>query len=213
MVDIQVALDHTSIEDALPIVSTLCRASKQPIFEVGTPLLKAEGMRSVRLVKSVCRGPPVSVDTKTMDTGALEAGLAADAGADMATVLAVADMVTITEFVDEARRRGMKSVVDTIGVENPLERAKLIIDNAAPDIVVFHLGIDVQRRRGASLTRLIEEAKKAMGLGPKVAVAGGINVDIAPLLSDLDIVVVGRYITGAPDPLGAYSKLLEALRG
>ncbi len=211
MVDVQVALDFTRIEDALPVVSALCSASKPPILEVGTPLIKAEGMRSVRIVKSVCGRSPISADTKTMDTGALEAMLAAEAGADMATVLAAADMATIVEFVEEARRRGMMSAVDTIGVDKPLERVRLIVDHVMPDIVVFHLGIDVQTRRGANLEALVEEAKKAASLGPRIAVAGGVDAKAASLLSELDIVIVGRYITRAHNPLDAYRELLTAL--
>ncbi len=212
MVDVQVALDFTRIEDALPVVSALCSAPRPPILEVGTPLIKAEGMRSVKIVKSVCGRSPISADTKTMDTGALEAALAAEAGADVATVLAVADVATIVEFVEEARRRGMMGAVDTIGVDRPLERIKLIVDHVVPDIVIFHLGIDVQTRRGTGLEVLVEEARKAAGLGPKIAVAGGVDARVAPLLSDLDIVIVGRYVTRASNPLDAYAELLAALR-
>ena len=59
-------------------------------IELGTPLIKQQGLSVVTNVKAAYPDKLVFADMKTMDAGELEADLAFDAGADIMTVLGTA---------------------------------------------------------------------------------------------------------------------------
>jgi 3-hexulose-6-phosphate synthase len=194
----------------------LCEAKAADIIEAGTPLIKAAGIYVVSALRIACPNIDIMADLKTMDVGALEARLAIEAGASMVSVLGAAANETITEFVNETKRLGGKSIIDMISIKDPINRVRELLSNGLkPDYVGLHLGIDVQRSRELSIDDLIDEAvkiKSMYGLG--VAIAGGINESVARKLRDtnVDIVVVGRAITQASDSV-ASAKNLRALLG
>jgi 3-hexulose-6-phosphate synthase len=210
-----VALDLTEPSLAVNIARRLCEAGAIDIVEAGTPLIKAAGIFIVSALRIACPSAEVMADLKTMDVGALEARLAIEAGASIVSVLGAAAIETIREFVNEARRLGGKSVVDMIGVKDPEGRVReLLNEGLRPDYIGLHLGIDVQRSRGLTIDELIKEAvniKSRYGLS--VAIAGGINENVAPKLkgTNIDIVVIGRAITQAENPVTAARNLRTLL--
>ena len=212
---LQVALDLTEPSLAVNIARRLCEAGAIDIVEAGTPLIKAAGIFIVSALRIACPSAEVMADLKTMDVGALEARLAIEAGASIVSVLGAAAIETIREFVNEARRLGGKSVVDMIGVKDPEGRVReLLNEGLRPDYIGLHLGIDVQRSRGLTIDELIKEAiniKSRYGLS--VAIAGGINENVAPKLrgTNIDIVVIGRAITQAENPVTAARNLRTLL--
>ena len=212
---LQVALDLTEPSLAVNIARRLCEAGAIDIVEAGTPLIKAAGIFIVSALRITCPSAEVMADLKTMDVGALEARLAIEAGASIVSVLGAAAIETIREFVNEARRLGGKSVVDMIGVKDPEGRVReLLNEGLRPDYIGLHLGIDVQRSRGLTIDELIKEAvniKSRYGLS--VAIAGGINENVAPKLrgTNIDIVVIGRAITQAENPVTAARNLRTLL--
>lgn len=124
---IQVALDPP-----LPIDS-LCELAKKAsnggchLIEAGTPSLKLHGLRNLlpALKKAVPKGIIVA-DMKTMDVGDLEAKLAYDSGADIASVLAIGGDKKIEEAVKVAKEREKDIYIDLIDVEEPLSRIREI---------------------------------------------------------------------------------------
>lgn len=83
-----------------------------------------------------------------------------------------------------------------------------------PDYVGLHLGIDVQRSRGLTVEDLISEAVNIRNnYGLAVAIAGGIDEKVAPRIkgTNIDIVIVGRAITQAPDPVMAAKNIRRLL--
>src|SRR5437879_12174373 len=78
---VQVALDLIRMEDALRIAGAAHRAGVEWI-EAGTPLIKSEGMRSVREVKRALPAAVVVADMKTLDAGAIETESAFEAGGE-----------------------------------------------------------------------------------------------------------------------------------
>ncbi|MFB6470474.1 MAG: orotidine 5'-phosphate decarboxylase / HUMPS family protein [Vulcanisaeta sp. AZ3] len=213
---LQVALDLIEPSLAVSMARRLCEAKAADIIEAGTPLIKAAGIYVVSALRIACPNIDIMADLKTMDVGALEARLAIEAGASMVSVLGAAANETITEFVNETKRLGGKSIIDMISIKDPINRVRELLSNGLkPDYVGLHLGIDVQRSRELSIDDLIDEAvkiKSMYGLG--VAIAGGINESVARKLRDtnVDIVVVGRAITQASDSV-ASAKNLRALLG
>ena len=109
---LQLALDVAELKEALAIAK---KASHYVDWiEAGTPLIKNEGLRSVRELKKHFPDKKIVADMKIMDTGKFEVGLAADAGADIVTVLGVADMKTIKDAISGARKRKVEILVDLI---------------------------------------------------------------------------------------------------
>ncbi|GGP22324.1 orotidine 5'-phosphate decarboxylase [Thermocladium modestius] len=212
---LQVALDLVDIEVAASMAKSLYTAGAVDVLEAGTPLIKSSGMYSVARLRSCCRNATIFADLKTMDAGAIEVRMAGEAGADMASVLAVAPLETIVDFTKTAASIGIKSVVDFIGVTDVEGRLREILAaGARPDYVGLHVGIDVQKSTGLTAANLIDKAvqiKQKHGI--QVTIAGGIDERIAKSLAgrDIDIVVVGGAITGADDPLASASRIRRSL--
>jgi len=206
---LQVALDTPSPYEALRI-GVQALAGKAVVLEAGTPLVKSYGAKAAGLLKAV-GSEAVIADLKTFDTGGLEVAIAAEAGADATTVLALAPEDTIAEAVREAEKRGVAVIADLIGHPSPVEAAAAM-SRLGVHIILLHVGVDVQRRQGLTargVLELVPRVREAFG-GP-VAVAGGIRPGEAGSFAraGADIVVIGSGITRAGDPRAA---ALEALR-
>lgn len=201
---LQVALDLIEPSLAVHLARRLCNAGAVDIVEAGTPLIKTAGIFIISALRVACPNAEIMADLKTMDVGALEAELAINAGANIVSVLGAAANETIGEFINEARRLGGKSLVDMISVRDPITRVKELLNaGLRPDYVGLHLGIDVQRSRGLTIEGLLSEAVSIKdNYGLAVAIAGGIDEKVAPKIRDtnIDVVIIGRAITQAPDP-------------
>src|SRR5438445_12282159 len=90
---VQVALDLIRMEDALRIAKAANRAGVEWI-EAGTPLIKSEGIRSVRELKRALPAAVVVADMKTLDDGAIETECALEAAADIVAISRIADDFT-----------------------------------------------------------------------------------------------------------------------
>ena len=75
---LQVAIDLLSTADALALLKKV--ANQVDVIELGTPLIKQEGLSVVTNVKAAYPDKLVFADMKTMDAGESEADLAFDAG-------------------------------------------------------------------------------------------------------------------------------------
>ena len=68
---VQISLDLTSIEEALPVAEVAVAAGVDWL-EAGTPLILAEGLRAVEALHARYPDHPIVADLKTMDGGYLE---------------------------------------------------------------------------------------------------------------------------------------------
>lgn len=194
---IQLALDMLSSNNALTIAQIV-----EPfvdIIEIGTPLLKHEGISVLRLLREHFPQKTLMVDLKTMDVGQYEADFAFEEGADMVTVLGVADDATIAGAIASANAYGKAAVVDLINVVDKPARA-IRVQALGAQYVAVHSGID-QQKHGHSPLSDLRAVKNAVSIG--VLVAGGITLSSLPDILALspDIVVVGGAITGASFPV------------
>lgn len=207
---LQVALDLTDIEQAMSIAEKAARGGAHWL-EVGTPLVKTEGIRAVELMKRRFPDRKIVADLKTMDTGALEVEIAARHGADVVSILAVADDKTIKDAVKVARRYGVKVMVDLIGVKDKVKRAKEL-EKMGVDYILVHTGIDEQVQGKSPLADL-EKVIKSVKV--PVAVAGGLNLETIPKVVELGatIIIVGGAITKAENPEGVTRKIIDLFWG
>jgi 3-hexulose-6-phosphate synthase / 6-phospho-3-hexuloisomerase len=206
---LQVALDLMHLKRALEIASEAVEGGADWI-EAGTPLIKSEGADVLRELKRSFPGRLIVADMKTMDVGGFEVEIAAKAGADVISVLGLADDGTIHEAVLSARQYGAKVMVDLIGVGDKAARAKRVEDLGA-SFVCLHVGIDEQMKGGAAPVETVRSVARTVTV--PIAVAGGITSESAPLLLEAgaSIIIVGGGIIKAEDVAGATRRVKQAM--
>ena len=188
---LQVAIDLLSTADALTLLGKV--AEYVDVIELGTPLIKQQGLSVVTNVKAAYPDKLVFADMKTMDAGELEADLAFKAGADIMTVLASAGDSTIAGAVKAGKAHGKAVVADMIGVADKPARLKQL------------------KEAGYSIDKLLEAGRNA---GLPFSVAGGINTERIGGVEDAGatIAVAGAAIYGAKDPAAAAKALRDKIK-
>ncbi|WP_200978634.1 3-hexulose-6-phosphate synthase [Echinicola sp. 20G] len=207
MTKLQVAIDLLKTEDAIALATKV--APYIDIIELGTPLIKSEGLSAITAMKAAFPDKKVFADFKTADAGALEAQMAFEAGADYITILGATGNSTIAGAVEAAKKYNKGVVVDTIGVKDRVQRAQEVIALGV-EFVELHAGLDEQAEPGYSIQVLIDEASRA---GVPVSIAGGVNLNSIEGVkhSGAVVAVAGAAIYGAEDPAAAARALKEAL--
>jgi len=204
---LQLAMDVLTTADALALAGKV--APYVDIIELGTPLIKAEGLRAVTAIKQAHPDKIVFADLKTMDTGELEADIAFTAGADLVTVLGTAGDSTIIGAVKAATAHGKGIVVDLIGVADKETRAREVTAFGV-EFVEMHAGLDEQAEEGFTLQTLLTDGANS---GVAFSVAGGVNASTIASVqrSGASVAVAGGAIYGASDPAAAAAELRAAI--
>ena len=205
---LQLALDFVDLRRAVKSAQAGI-ANGVDWLEVGTPLIKSEGLQAVRELRSLFPHVALVADMKIMDAGRIEVETAAKAGANIVDVLGAASDATIRECIQAGKNYGAKIVVDLIAVKHPVSRAKQVEDFGA-DYVTVHCSIDEQME-GKNPFETLRRVAEAVSL--PVGVAGGINSETAPraLKAGASIVIVGGAITKAVDPAEAAHNIKKAM--
>lgn len=204
---LQLAVDVLSEAEALQVVERIYPYFD--IIEVGTPLIIEDGLSPVERLKAKYPDKQVLADLKVMDAGKIEAGSGFRRGADIVTVLGVADDATIRGAVEMMRQHGRLLMADLINTAHPAARAAELEKLGVP-IVCVHTAYDVQGAGGDPLAELhaVRQAVKC-----RVAIAGGLKLANIPgsIAGGADIVIVGGGILNAPDPRAAAKAIMEGL--
>ncbi len=205
---LQVALDLLELSRAVEIAEESIRGGVDWI-EVGTPLIKSEGMNAVRTMRERFPQREIVADMKVVDTGALEVEMAAKSGASIVCVLADADDSVIAEAVRAARKYGVRLMADLINVQDPVVRAREL-EALGVDCINAHVGIDQQMTGRSSLdllTRLSGEVRVP------IAVAGGLDAERAAqaVAAGASIVIVGGSIVRSADVTASARRIRAAI--
>ena len=214
MVRLQVALDYENLADALKIAEQV--APYVDIMEVGTPLIKAEGIGAVKAIKKAHPDKALCADLKTADAGYLEVHMAARASADIVTVLADAYNETLIGALQAAHEFGIEVMADLIVSRIPVSRLADIIglEYKGTEIhyALVHSGLDRRAARRSPLSEL-DQVSRLRG-HPCLAVAGGIRVADLPniLAYPVEIVIAGGGITKAKSPSRAAKAFQTEIR-
>ncbi|MFP4979402.1 3-hexulose-6-phosphate synthase [Paenibacillus sp. CN-4] len=203
---LQLALDLVDIPGAKEIVAEV--ADYIDIVEIGTPVVINEGLHAVKAIKDAFPQLKVLADLKIMDAGGYEVMKAAEAGADIVTVLGVADDSTIRGAVEEARKSGREILVDLINVKDLKTRASEV-EAMGVDYICVHSGYDHQAEGKNSFEDL--QAIKSVVTRAKTAIAGGIKLATLPevITANPDLVIVGGGITGEADKKAAAAEMKQ----
>lgn len=180
-------------------------ASNRIMIEAGTPFIKREGMAGIRYMRRLWRGLIVA-DIKVADGAAGEVRMVRMAGANAVTVLGNAPRETLDLFISECKDYGLVSMIDMIGVKDPLAVLRPL--QKAPDVIVLHLGRDEETTRGKLIQyRHVKRVRSkfpviisaAGGVGireARSAIFNGANIVVANLVQPGDI---WRGISAAED--------------
>jgi 3-hexulose-6-phosphate synthase/6-phospho-3-hexuloisomerase len=178
-------------------------------IEAGTPLIKSEGMDSVREMKRALPGTKIVADMKTVDTGAMEVEMAAKAGADIVALLAASDNSTVEDALRAARKYGVQIMMDLLTVPDPVGRSREL-EALGVDYICVHVGIDQQMTGKDTidfLKQIVEEVKTP------VAAAGGMDAASAAdaVASGADIVIVGGSIVRSANVTESARRIRESI--
>jgi 3-hexulose-6-phosphate synthase/6-phospho-3-hexuloisomerase len=209
MTILQVALDLIRLKRALQIAKEAVKGGADWI-EAGTPLVKSEGMQSIRALRKQFPDHEIVADMKTMDVGAAEVEMAVKAGASVVIIMGVSDEETVKDAVRSGRQYGGKIMVDMMSVRNKPATAKKF-EKFGVDMICHHVGIDKQMK---GITGVDELRSIAKAVSIPVAVAGGINSETAAKVvkAGASIVIVGGAITKAANVTSVTKKIKKAIR-
>jgi 3-hexulose-6-phosphate synthase/6-phospho-3-hexuloisomerase len=206
-VKLQLALDVLSLSEALVVAQAA--GPYVDWLEAGTVLIKSEGIRAVRELKTLFPDKALVADMKVIDGGAREAKLAFGAGADIITVSACAGDATLQAALKVAADKGKQVMVDLLGVTEPLARAQQVQAMGAHYLCV-HRSTDATR----TLDAPDEVAELARAVSVPIAAAGSIRLDswAEAARAGAEVIIVGSAIIKATDPASAARAFQQALR-
>lgn len=206
--ELQLALDLVNTEEAINLVEEV--KDHIDIVEIGTPVVKVEGLQAVKAMKEAFPQLQVLADLKTMDAAGYEVQKAAEHGADIVTILAAAEDESIKGAVEEAKKQGKKILVDLIAVKDIAKRAQEV-DEMGVDYICVHTGYDLQAKGQNSFSDL--ETIKKVVKNTKTAIAGGIKLETLPeaIQSNPDLIIVGGGIANQDDKEAVAAKMREMI--
>ena len=205
---LQLAVDVLDIDAAVDVVERV--RPHFDIVEIGTPLIIEAGLAAADQIKPLCQDKQCLADLKIMDAGYMEASSGFRRGADIVTVLGVADDATIRQAVKAAQEHGGELMADLINVADPARRAAELVDLGVA-ILCVHTAYDVAET-GANPLATLQAIRPAVTC--QVAIAGGLGLDdVGPAIEcGADIVVVGGGILNQPDPRAAAAAIMTRLQ-
>jgi 3-keto-L-gulonate-6-phosphate decarboxylase len=115
----------------------------------------------------------VVADLKVVDGAEAEVLMAWKSGARAATVVGEASVETINIFISECRKLKMISMIDMVGVKEPLRTLRRL--QIPPDVVVLHRGRDEEQTRGKVIEyRHVNRIKSKFDV--LISAAGGVDL-------------------------------------
>lgn len=187
------------------------------LIEAGTPFIKREGMRGVSTIRALWRGHVVA-DIKTSDGALQEVEMARRAGADAVTSLGESPTETLDLFVAACHQLEMISMIDMLGVKDPLHVIRPL--KTQPDVVILHRGRDEENTRGKVIEyRHVGRVRSKFDVS--ISAAGGVGFKEArsAIFNGANVVVVNLVRPGDPwagisteeDIAGIARKFLETI--
>jgi bifunctional enzyme Fae/Hps len=191
---LQIAFND-SLGSALGILPEIVR-SDRILIEAGTPFIKREGVQGIRALRQAWHGLIVA-DIKTTDGAIDEVDMVRSAGATAATVIGSSPVETLSLFVERCNQLGMDSMIDMLGVPDPLDVLRRL--RMAPTVVVLHRGRDEETTRGKVIQyRHVKRIRSKYDV--IISAAGGVDLKEArsAIFNGANIVVVNLVRPDTP---------------
>ncbi len=209
---LQVALDNTSLRDALDAIREIGHVID--VIEVGTILHVAEGLEPVRCLRALYPEKIILADIKGADAGSLLAKQCYGAGADWMTVICCAEIPTMKGMLEVANEYGEdKDVQIELYGDWTWEHAKSWKE-AGLKQVVYHRSRDAQAAGKNWGEEDLDKIGKLCEMGFKVTVTGGLSIEDIKLFKDYPIYcfIAGRSIRDAENSEGAAKAFKEEIK-
>lgn len=205
---LQLALDRLTKEDCIRMINET--KNYIDLVEIGTGIIKKYGNSIIQELKEKSGTLPLLADMKACDDGITEAALAFSAGADIMTVMGFVANQTIIDTLSVADKFGKSVMIDLLGIQSRerVEELRALGCN----LFCIHIGKDMQKIGNLNFDnslKLVEGIKNI-----QVAVAGGINVQLAAEMKNypIDILIVGSYITLSENPKLMSKKIRDIIK-
>ncbi|USS88615.1 3-hexulose-6-phosphate synthase [Fructilactobacillus hinvesii] len=194
---IQLAIDLEDVDGAIKLIDKT--KDSIDIFEYGTPLVINFGLEGLAKIRKKFPDITLLADLKIMDVASYEVNQAFKYGADITTILGVAEDQSIKDAVKAAHDDGKEILVDMIGVQDVAKRAREI-DAMGADYIGTHTGYDLQAK-GETPFATFAKIKENV-TNTKTAIAGGIKLDNVDEVkaANPDLLIVGGGIATTDDP-------------
>ena len=124
---LQIALDLVDLDDAMRIANEAVATGYVDWIEVGTPLIKSEGLHAVRKIKENFPGKRIVVDMDVI-SHPLEFEAAMNTGADIILISGTAPENIVEKCVKESRKAGVEIMVDLTGITSPSDSLQRLED-------------------------------------------------------------------------------------
>ena len=208
---LQIALDLMNIDRAIEIAREAVKGGATWI-EIGTPLIKSEGMNGVRKARKAFPNLTIVADMKTVDAGSVEIEMAARAGANVVFMLGVSDDSSVREAVLAAEKYGVKLGADLIDVKDPVNRS-VELERLGVDIVCVHVGLD-QQVLGIKPIELVAKVTEACSPNVIIAAAGGLNSEtsVQAYEAGARLIIVGGALYKSPSPEKTARDIISGLK-
>ena len=184
--------DVGAVRQILPSIAR----SPRILIEAGTPFIKHEGANGIRAIRRMWAGHVVA-DLKIVDGAIGEVEMARSAGATAATAAGSAPSETLDLFVAHCAKLRMVSMIDMIGVNDPLRVIMHL--KQPPDVIVLHRGRDEEGTRGKVIQyRHVNRVRSKYGV--LISAAGGVDLKEArsAIFNGANIVVANLVRPGDP---------------
>ena len=196
---VQISLDLTNVDEAVDTAEIALRAGVDWL-EAGTPLILAEGLHGVRILRDAFPDTPLVADLKTMDGGYLEVEMMAKAGATHVVVMARAHEETIKCAVKAGADFNCQVMGDNLACPDMIDGAKRL-EQLGCDFIIHHIGYDERRGIAASGQRMpspLDQLKEVVdAVKIPVQAVGGLSLEqaIACPKYGAPLVVLGAPLT------------------
>lgn len=195
---LQLALDVTCLDQAFQILSVDHLIDTIDIIEAGTVLLASEGKNAVTLLHQHYPNKRLVADFKIADAVTTIGTMLFEAGANLITVIAAADIATMAIAAKLADQLGQSIQIELYG------RWDLELAAQWRDVGIHH--VIYHHARDASKpwdTSDLDKIKALIELGFQVSVTGGLKPESVAFFQGLELYsfIIGRSLYEAPDPL------------
>ncbi|WEV54333.1 3-hexulose-6-phosphate synthase [Leuconostocaceae bacterium ESL0723] len=205
---LQLAIDLVDVDGAIDLIEQT--KDSVDIFEYGTPLVINFGLEGLQKIRDKFPDITLLADLKIMDVASYEVDQAFKYGADITTILGVAEDQSIKDAVAAAHKAGKEILVDMIAVHDVAKRAREI-DAMGADYIGTHTGYDLQAK-GEQPFETFNTIKENV-TKTKTAIAGGIKLSAMDEIkaANPDLLIVGGGIATTDNPGQAAKEFKEEL--
>lgn len=205
---LQVAFDFLDPEKALEIIKLI--GNDVDIIEVGTSLVKLEGIRFVRRVKEIAPSKEIFYDLKTIDGPEREAQIVKLSHAERCSLLGFASKYSATKFINTI---GADSKI-TVDLQSIKDMQGVARNFSALGITSFCVHRTEGDRQSIEENVKVFEAIRR-STNAEMMIAGSINFkNVRQVVETFnpDILVIGGAIAKAKDPVAALRKVKRIIR-